>query len=1308
MSKSTGSGPLRWLHLSDLHFKADEKWDRRATLAALIRKVKELKEEGRGPDLVFLTGDIAYSGKKVEYDQAFVFLDQLQAATGLEPSKRFFLIPGNHDVDRGLVKKAEDRTLKAESQGEIEELLGDHEMMKRLGRRLEAFYAFTERIQGPARGWAAERPWRVDFPDVETELGPVAVIQLNSAWASGSNDEKHLLVGVMQVREALLEAENAAVKIALVHHPVSELADFDRARLETLLPAEKVQFLLFGHLHRQRPRVQFTPSGHIVELATGAAHNEDTEPRGFAWGELDPSGKLEVSLFAYSPEGRGFWVLDNRASEQAPTGIWAINLALPHAAAPKAPTAKRTATLATRYRQAVRQVHGIARFVGFADNRPRPNAQVSELFVPLRLETIGAKEESWTTARLLSWLAKPGKKGRPSAVLLGDPGSGKTTLLRFAAVWFAGGVKIEGATAPKKSVLPLFLPFREYVQACAKNECSLLNFLEDQAANHLQVKLPEGFLETAIEKGDAVLLLDGLDEVGDSGARQAMLERVLAFCAQYPRLPVLITSRVAGYDEAPLPKEERGGFRHFRLASFSDKDLALFVRNWYAVQEPVDSAARDEGVEDLSAAFRADPRVRELAKNPLLATLIALVHRFEAHLPGERAKLYELCIKTLLETWPAARKRRFEEIDEGLQRAYLEDLALRMQEERKLSASRVVVIGLERLVSTLVEILLARNKEDPEVVRRRIERWVQHLDQGTGLLVEQRPSMYAFFHFSFLEYLAACALDRGARPALERVVELCHQPRWREVCLLVVGRKATDKKFLDLLFGRVSENKDWSFLLGALREEADFDDSQRDLILGGVGRWLLGRDIFSWTTTQELLGQIKGFSLRHSERSRVWIEKAIQTARQEDLQAVVALCCNDQERVIKYLATRQDGEEAGADLLDFWPGTAIGDWAVGRAPFVAAFTWARTIPAELATVRGLAGYTSTSEGLAAGLLCGLLRSVRTNVATGASGFDDMANQPRPGGAGLPQQVVVQPTSRRIHSIPIWPTLIRPVHSKPLDGVRSSAVYFEVDFLRSFGQSFVQPSSQLFARYLTLDFARYFAPHFPETFNQSFDEYFTEAFAKDFARTFTQLLGVSFSQLFTESFAQTFIQSFALSFAPTTPHGSSQCSSPLESSESVLLNPRDDKKESRFASFLMSRLAGETWVALASTVGDIREHQIRYLQLRVLNLWLLGIWPALERTIEEDAPRLALYLTLGWTQATTTYEWPGTERWKKLLAARPPTHWLPRTQWHLCWLLHNPESAEHRAAFNAAIEEGRSDTELPGVAEALVEDLGWEE
>ncbi len=118
------------------------------------------------------------------------------------------------------------------------------------------------------------------------------------------------------------------------------------------------------------------------------------------------------------------------------------------------------------------------------------------------------------------------------------------------------------------------------------------------------------------------------------------------------------------------------------LEKFDDHDLRQFVANWYAVQEAADPVARDEGVADLCAALDSNERVKELARNPMLATLIALVHCYKAHLPGERARLYDLCVKTMLETWPATKKRRFVEIDEGLQRAYLEELAYRMHKAR--------------------------------------------------------------------------------------------------------------------------------------------------------------------------------------------------------------------------------------------------------------------------------------------------------------------------------------------------------------------------------------------------------------------------------------------------------------------------------------------------------------------------------------------------------------------------------------------------------------------------------------------------
>ena len=64
-----------------------------------VRSVRRFRERGRTPDVVFATGDIAFSGKPGEYEIATVFFDALLDAAGLG-RRHLFVIAGNHDVDR--------------------------------------------------------------------------------------------------------------------------------------------------------------------------------------------------------------------------------------------------------------------------------------------------------------------------------------------------------------------------------------------------------------------------------------------------------------------------------------------------------------------------------------------------------------------------------------------------------------------------------------------------------------------------------------------------------------------------------------------------------------------------------------------------------------------------------------------------------------------------------------------------------------------------------------------------------------------------------------------------------------------------------------------------------------------------------------------------------------------------------------------------------------------------------------------------------------------------------------------------------
>ncbi len=90
---------IRWLHLSDFHFRESQSWEQDYVLKSLLKSIRENFKELNRPDLLFITGDVAFSGKQKEYELAQGFVLELLKATGLS-SDRLFVIPGNHDVDR--------------------------------------------------------------------------------------------------------------------------------------------------------------------------------------------------------------------------------------------------------------------------------------------------------------------------------------------------------------------------------------------------------------------------------------------------------------------------------------------------------------------------------------------------------------------------------------------------------------------------------------------------------------------------------------------------------------------------------------------------------------------------------------------------------------------------------------------------------------------------------------------------------------------------------------------------------------------------------------------------------------------------------------------------------------------------------------------------------------------------------------------------------------------------------------------------------------------------------------------------------
>ncbi|MBD1921274.1 HEAT repeat domain-containing protein [Microcoleus sp. FACHB-831] len=378
-------------------------------------------------------------------------------------------------------------------------------------------------------------------------------------------------------------------------------------------------------------------------------------------------------------------------------------------------------------------------------------------------------------------------------VLLGEPGSGKTTLLSYFAVTLAQKKPENLGLAADTELLPILIRIRDLER---NTDISILEYLQQFACNNLSVKtLPPGFFEYWLEDGRALILLDGLDEVADLGKCYKIVERIQNFLRQYSQNRAIITSRPAGYRRGFFRTEE---FPHYNLQLFDEAKIELFIKNWYEsrCKEPEEAQRRGE---NLKKAIAEQDRIKLLARNPLLLTIISLIHRYEAHLPRQRHKLYDKAVKTLLTNWDKGK-----DIDDGWPLEYLkrDDIERLMQQlaywiHAQGSSNNKdggTLIDSEKLIAQLSEYIAKKKRIERYQAKEEAKRFLKHIRERAGLLNEQGQDCYAFVHKTFQEYLAAEDIryrqeDEDIEVVLEEIRKHLHDAHWREVLLLLIAQQ---------------------------------------------------------------------------------------------------------------------------------------------------------------------------------------------------------------------------------------------------------------------------------------------------------------------------------------------------------------------------------------------------------------------------------------------------------------------------------------------------------------------------------------
>ena len=390
--------------------------------------------------------------------------------------------------------------------------------------------------------------------------------------------------------------------------------------------------------------------------------------------------------------------------------------------------------------------------------------------------------------------------------ILGDPGSGKSSFVGFLGLCLAlhhlepdaGWRKRLVEWNVRQSPVPILIIVRDFARwipdvAKPGDADALWQFLYTRLRAQ-RLDFAADALSDALERGNALVLLDGLDEIPTQTQRDFVRNAIAAFAARYSKSRMIATCRTLSYAESDW---EYLNFEPHELAPFDQQQIDQFVTAWYAELERIGVVKPDEA-ERLTmrlheAVRRAD--LQRLATNPLLLTVMALVHTHKGRLPDARAVLYEETVELLLRRWEVIKSGGDEQelrlrqllLDADRTDVDLKAVMWRLAFDAHRAGGtddddeRVAGIGELTLIKTLAELHPAQSMdwaaEIVEVMRLR-----------AGLLVERELASYSFPHRTFQEYLAGAHLATRPDFATAAADLTANVDLWRQVILLAVGR----------------------------------------------------------------------------------------------------------------------------------------------------------------------------------------------------------------------------------------------------------------------------------------------------------------------------------------------------------------------------------------------------------------------------------------------------------------------------------------------------------------------------------------
>jgi hypothetical protein len=356
----------------------------------------------------------------------------------------------------------------------------------------------------------------------------------------------------------------------------------------------------------------------------------------------------------------------------------------------------------------------------------------------------------------------------------GHAGAGKTTTLQMYARY---------ALESKLSPIVIFVPlsvlatlFRDKHSAKMNQESTPIEKLMEGISSMLSINrnapLSAQLINETLAAQRSILLLDGIDEVIKEcpWIEDAITQLPLRF----PLAQVIISSRESGNELSRLP------FLGLTIREFSDAQRTEFITNWFAQSQ---CASISKGRADIIIShLRKHPKVCEIIKNPLTATILCVLGEHDLPLPQQEIQLYKDRMRLLLGEFDNIKQiRRVDSHPDQL-------LAVAVKLAYWLHSRHARYDSMENIRTAATRIMKGWAGREHMAVAVASE-----LAHPCNILVPMNTTGdYGFGHLRFQEYLCACELQSNRNIA---ILPLLYDAWWQGP-LVLLAQMSDDCEFL--------------------------------------------------------------------------------------------------------------------------------------------------------------------------------------------------------------------------------------------------------------------------------------------------------------------------------------------------------------------------------------------------------------------------------------------------------------------------------------------------------------------------------